>query len=89
MVNRNSEAERLHRFGLIISTIRQCNERGADKEKLIASFMVEYGIARRTLLEYIQALKLSEKVIEEAGILFMRQQTLLSEDEEKILNAVF
>ena len=86
MVNRNSEVERIHRFGLIMHMIKECKERGADKEKLIASFMVEYGIARRTLLEYVQALKLSEKIIEEDGILFIKQQNNLSEEEEKILN---
>lgn len=86
MVNRNSEQERIYRIGLIISLIDKCGENGADKETLIAQFMVNYGIARRTMLEYIQALKLTEKIKEEGGLLFLWKINLMTKEEEEILN---
>lgn len=59
------------RFDIIIQSVKKCNEKGkgADKEKLLACFMVEYGLARRTCVEYLQALILSGKVkIKEDGL---------------------
>lgn len=61
---RGQEADRVYRIGLIEALIKECNFRGvgADKNKLIAIFMCKYGIARRTMLEYIKALILSNRI---------------------------
>lgn len=59
-----NEADRLYRINKVVSVIRNSNERGnaADKEKLIAHFMIDYGISRRTSLEYLKALEVAEKI---------------------------
>lgn len=40
-----------------------------DKEKLISLFSVQYGIARRTCIEYIDGLKTVGKIYEKNGML--------------------
>jgi hypothetical protein len=78
-----NEQERLHRFQKIISMVRLCQEEGIEKEKLIANFMVNYGIARRTMLEYIQALKMSERIIIDKYDLIY-----LSDEQNKIIDEI-
>jgi len=85
---RGQEKERVYRIGLIQSIIKQCNSRGvgANKNKLIAQFMVDYGVARRTMLEYLQALILSERIKLEGEDLWTNKNAEIAE-EDLILNA--
>lgn len=68
--------------------IKKCEEHGANKEKLIAHFMVEHGIARRTMLEYVQALRLAEKIIEKEDLLFLNKTEFLTDEEEEVFNGM-
>jgi len=64
-----NEDKRKHRINLVYQSILACDKKGvtADKKKLIAYFMVDYGLSRRKMLEYIKALVDSERVLEKEG----------------------
>ena len=69
---RDSELRTQQRIQTIIKIIEQCGFNGANKERLIAQFMVNNGIARRTMLEYLQALKLTDRIKEVGENLFIK-----------------
>lgn len=89
MVNYYAEERRRKRINQILNAVIKCGEDGAVKEKIIAIGIVEQGTSRRTMLEYIQALIMAEKIEEKGGLLFSCQnQTIekeLTEEEAEIL----
>jgi hypothetical protein len=58
------EEKRIHRVGVIRNWINEAKQNKAtiDKEKLIATASLEFGVSRRTALEYINTLILSGSV---------------------------
>lgn len=63
--------ERTLRIHAVMSMIKKAFKAGrdVDKEKLIAVCMVDMGIARRTVVEYIMTAKALMGFIEDKGIL--------------------
>jgi len=71
----NSE-KRKRRIFKILNSIKECNIKGfgTNKEKLIATIGIEFGIARRTCLEYINNLLISGKIFIKNEELFVTKE---------------
>lgn len=72
--NMTKNDERIHMIGLVLSLINKCSKekKGANKEKILALLSVNYGVSRRTGMDYIKTLILADKVVEEVGDLWIK-----------------
>lgn len=58
-----NELKRKLRVEKVLNTVQKCDPKfGADKEKLIAMLGFEFGVSRRTALEYINILVVLGKI---------------------------
>lgn len=66
-----SSEKRKARIQAIERILKQARDEGktVDKEKLIGNLGYDWGMSRRILIEYINNLKLAEKVKEDGSII--------------------
>ena len=69
-----SPTERMHMIEVTHQLVdKHAGKKGeVSKEKIVALLSVQYGIARRTALEYIRNLVAIEKIIEEDGDVWVK-----------------
>lgn len=69
------KSKRLERINAMKQMILQADakETGLDKNKLVATAACTWGTSRRTALEYIDAIILTEYAYEEDGVLFLKK----------------
>ncbi len=65
-----NEEKRRKRILKIENSIFQCGDNGCDKEKIIALMSYEYGINRRTTMDYIKTLLIIGKIKQEGNLLY-------------------
>jgi hypothetical protein len=76
MANKKDVIDRQNRIFQMYSSIKKANEKGnaAGKEKIIGIAMCDFGISRRFIMEYLNALIDSERVIlTEEGELWVKE----------------
>ena len=66
------EERRMERINIIRNSVLNSSEEkvGVSKEKLVAWCCVEWGTTRRTALEYINQLLMSERIYEKDKLLW-------------------
>ena len=84
-----NQVERIRRIGWLYQTIKTASGEslGINEEFIIADCMFEWGTARRTVLEYLNALKKSNRVeLEEVtGELFTSSYFKVRKNKKKIM----
>ena len=69
-----NEKSRQNRINTMLISVGKCTAQhvGCDRKKLIAVFLVEYGVSEKTALSYVDALINAGKIFEENGELWIK-----------------